>query len=94
MGFTDTGTLKGVRAQVCNVNRDLLSVSKVVDGGSAVVFHPQGAFIHDLTTDERTWLERENGMYTLTLWVETSLFTSRARESLQRFTADDACKSH
>ena len=64
----------GFKAQVCDVNRDLLSVSKVVDGGNAVVFHPQGAYIHDLATNELTWLKRENGMYTLTLWVKNQSF--------------------
>ena len=67
VGITEAGTLKGVRAQVCDVNRDLLSVSKVVDGNNAVVFHPKGAYIQDLDTQEVTWLKRDNGIYTLTL---------------------------
>ena len=41
IGETVEGYACSVAAQVCDVNRDLLSVSKVVDGNNAVVFHPR-----------------------------------------------------
>ena len=66
---TDEGIQKTVTAQVADVNRELLSVSRAVTNGAQVVFHPQGSFIQDLQTKEKIWLKEENGMYTLSMWV-------------------------
>ena len=74
VGITDDGTHRGVRAQVCDVNRDLLSVSKVVKAGNMVVFHPLGSFIQDLETQEKVWLKNTAGTYTLSLWVKNQPF--------------------
>ena len=66
--------MRGVRAQVCDVNRDLLSVSRVVKGGNMVVFRPLGAFIQDLDTQEKVWLKEDEGTYKLSLWVKAHPF--------------------
>ena len=73
-GYTEDGAVHGIRAQVCDVNRDLLSVSRVVKGGNMVVFHPLGSFIQDLSTQEKTWLREDGGTYTLSLWVKNRPF--------------------
>ena len=51
------GVARAVKAQVADVNKDLLSVSKLVKAGSAVVFHPEGSYIQDLETQEKMWLK-------------------------------------
>ena len=73
-GYIEDGAIHGVRAQVCDVNRDLLSVSRVVKGGNMVAFHPLGSFVQDLHTHERTWLREDSGTYTLSLWVRNQPF--------------------
>ena len=74
IGETEEGTLKTVTAQVCNVNRNLLSVSKVVRNNCCVMFHPGGSYIQDLTTGGKTWLKDDGGAYTLSLWVKNPSF--------------------
>ena len=71
---TEDGTCRGVRAQVCDVDRDLLSVSKMVKTGNMVLFHPLGSFIQDLETEERVWLKDHDGTYSLSLWVKNQAF--------------------
>jgi len=60
---------------VCEVNKALLSVSKVVSRGNKVVFGELDdhgnklSYIEDNVTKERLWIEEENGMYALKMWV-------------------------
>ena len=69
-GYTDAeGIKRGIKAQVCDVNKALLSVSKLVQAGNRVVFDPQGSYIEDTTTGEQIWLQETGGMYTLKMWV-------------------------
>ena len=73
-GFTEDGKEKTITAQVCEVNKALLSVSKAVKAGNRVVFDPEGSYIESKTTGERTWLTEENGMYALKVWVKATPF--------------------
>ena len=69
-GYTDyEGIKRGIKAQVCEVNKALLSVSKLVSAGNRVVFDPQGSYIEDTTTGEQIWLQETGGMYPLEMWV-------------------------
>ena len=56
-------------AQVCDVNKALLSVSKMVKAGNRVIFDPEGSYIEDRTTGECMNLKEKNGMYMLSLWT-------------------------
>ena len=73
----EDGTKRQVLAQVCEVNKALLSVSKMVNHGNKVVFGEidgQGnriSYIEDNVTKERLWIEEENGMYALKVWVRS-----------------------
>ena len=69
--LTAEGILRNMTAQVCEVNKALLSVKRLVAAGNTVVFGSRnGSFIEDNDTGERIWLEEEsNGMYALTVWV-------------------------
>ena len=56
---------------MCEVNKALLSVKKVVATGNRVVFEEEGAYIEDRSTGEKMWLKEEGGMYLLQMWVPT-----------------------
>ena len=56
-------------AQVCAVNKMLMSVSKVTGKGNKVVFDDEGSFIENKATGERTWLTQSGGMCYLEMWV-------------------------
>ena len=73
-GMSDEGVLRGVTAQVCDVNKPLLSVSRLVKAGNTVVFGADGAYVEDNATQERMWLHESGGMYMLKLWVPTEGF--------------------
>ena len=70
-GITPEGGSKDVTAQVCAVNKALLSVSKAVKAGNRVVFDDDGSYIENKITGERTWMQEEGGMYALKMWVKT-----------------------
>ena len=65
----DDGTAKKVTAQVCVVDKMLMSVSKVTSKGDRVTFDDEGSFIENKATGERTWLTQSGGMYYLKMWV-------------------------
>ena len=69
-GFTETEDLvRGVTAQVCDVNKPLLSVARLVKSGNTVVFSSDGSYVEDNNTKERMWLQESGGMFMLKLWV-------------------------
>ena len=68
-GYTDEGLRRSMKAQVCDVNKALLSVHKLVKAGNKVVFEDEGSYVEDKTTGERMWLQEKGGMYMLKMWV-------------------------
>ena len=74
MAVAEEGIARNMTAQVCDVNKALLSVKKVVAAGNRVVFDSDGAFIEDKATGERMWMKEENGMYMLKVWVKNAPF--------------------
>ena len=73
-GETEEGLARAVRAQVCDVNKALLSVRKVVMAGNRVVFDQDGSFIEDKVTGEKIWLKDDGHMYMLRMWVKKQGF--------------------
>ena len=73
-GHTVEGMARNLTAQVCEVNKALLSVKRVVQAGNKVVFDADGSYIEDKSTGEKMWLREENGMYMLRMWVKTEGF--------------------
>ena len=63
------GQMRKMKAQVCEVNKALLSVKRVVQAGNRVVFDSGGSYVEDTYTGERMPLREEGGMYMLKLWV-------------------------
>ena len=56
-------------AQVCGVNKALLSVRKVAAVGNTVVFKKGYGWIEEDATGEKIWMEEKDGMYIVKLWV-------------------------
>ena len=56
-------------AQICAVNKTLMSVSQVAAQGNRVVFDGEGSYIEDKASGERLWMEEVGGMYMLKMWV-------------------------
>ena len=72
---TESGVARGITAQVCGVNKGLLSVAKVTGAGNRVVFSQRGSYIEDEQTGEKMWLMEKNGMYVLKTWVRPAGFS-------------------
>ena len=75
--FSDTGLLRRLNAQVTEVNKALLSVSRIVKAGNTVVFDDSGSYIEHKASDEWMPVEEKGGVYTLNMWIprdRTSLF--------------------
>ena len=70
VAVSDGGVMRQMKAQVCDVNKALLSVHRVVQAGNRVVFSPQGSFVQDEGTGEKMPLEEKGGMYMLKLWAK------------------------
>ena len=69
-GFSSEGVGRKLIAQVCDVNKALLSVSKITKSGHRVVFETDNSYIEDTRTGETMTLNEKNGMYMLKLWTK------------------------
>ena len=69
VGFTEDGRASGVVAQVCAVNKMLMSVSKMTKNGNKVVFDDEGSYVEDKASGARSWMTEKDGMYALKIWV-------------------------
>ena len=65
MAVSEEGVTRGIVAQVCDVNKALLSVSKIVAAGNKVVFGKGESYIEDGQTGEKMWLTAKDGVYVL-----------------------------
>ena len=79
MGVAEDGEARGLTAQVCDVNKALLSVRKMVATGHRVVFEPQGAYIEDPASGRRMGLRENGGVCILKLWVQRPDFAGQAQ---------------
>jgi len=68
--FGDSPTMRGLRMQVADISRPLLSVSRAVDSGCRVVFDQGWSYIEDKGTGEKTSLVRKGGLYVVDSWVK------------------------
>ena len=68
--WTEDSQPRLLTMQVCDVNKALMSVSKVSRAGHRVVFDDDYSYIENKMTGERTTLKQENGVYTLEVWVQ------------------------
>ena len=71
------------KAQVTDVHRPLMSVSRICDKGHRVVFESHGGYIESLTTGEKINVHRDHNVYRLQVEVPKSGFT---RQGVDRST--------
>ena len=69
-GVLESGEVRGVTAQVCDVNKALMSVRKMVNAGNRVVFEPNGGYIENMHTGSKIDMTDKGGMYTIKMWVQ------------------------
>ena len=79
--YGEQGQARAIKAQVCEVNKALLSVSRMVQAGNTVVFSRSGSYVEDEQTNERIPLREQGGMYMLKLWVKNQSFPRQAEET-------------
>lgn len=60
-GVTEEGNKRRVVAQVCGVNKSLLSVRKITKAGNRVVLEDGYGYIEDKQTTEKIWMEVKRG---------------------------------
>jgi hypothetical protein len=70
VGHSEEGVMRGITAQVCDVNKALLSVKRMMTAGNRVVFDEDGSFIEDKATKEKMWLKEDKGLFVVKLWVK------------------------
>ena len=67
--FTDTGSGHYMTAQVTEVNKALLSVSKLTGKGCRVVFDEGNSYIENKASGKKIPLAIENGVYMMEMLV-------------------------
>ena len=75
MAVTSDGHEITFKAQVTDVHRPLMSVSRICDKGNRVVFERHGGYIESLTTGEKIHVRRDHNVYRLQVDVPESGFT-------------------
>ena len=70
IGYSEDGQSREIAAQVCDVNKPLLSVSNLVSAGNRVVFDGDGSYIEDVHSGEKIWMKSQGGMYTIKILVK------------------------
>ena len=82
---SEEGVIRELTCQVCEVNKPLLSVHKVVQAGNRVVFEPGSAWIEDTVTGEVMMLQERGGMYLLSLQTEPGSVDQSTRAPVSSF---------
>ena len=68
--YIDGGILRKLRTQCTTVSKPLLSVKRMIEGGSHFVgFCEQGGFLFDLHSGHIEWFREESGNYMLDAWL-------------------------
>ena len=81
VAYGEQGEARTIKAQVCDVNKALMSVSRMVQAGNKVVFSKSGSYVEDESTQERIPLREQGGMYMLKLWVKNQSFQRQVDET-------------
>ena len=79
----DDGREKTIKYQIADVTRPLNSISEICDAGGeygqVVVFGRSGGAICNLETGESTPFQREDGVYTMDVWLKPEGFTRQGK---------------
>ena len=68
-GVSEEGLKSQMKAQVCDINKGLLSVRGMVDLDQRVVFEKAGGYIEDCRTGKKMWMTEDRGLYMLKMWI-------------------------
>ena len=72
IGVMENGVVRSLTAQVCAVDKCLISVSKIAKAGHRVVSEEdEGNYNEDKHTKERNWLIETRGVYSTKMWIKT-----------------------
>ena len=82
MAVTHDGQEITFKAQVTDVHRPLMSVSRICDRGNRVVFESQGGYIQSLTTGEKIHVRRDHNVYRLQVDVPEPGFVRQGAPSV------------
>ena len=63
------GVTRSITAQVCAVNKALMSVKEVMRAGNRVVFDEEETYIEHKVTGEKIWATDSSGMFIVKMWV-------------------------
>ena len=77
--ITDVGHTCTFRAQVTNVKRPLMSVSRICDGGNRVVFESGGGYIQNKTSGVKIPFKRDRNVYRLSVTVPRTGFARQGQ---------------
>ena len=69
-GVTIEGKSRNITAQVCDVNKALLSVKKVMSAGNRVVFDGDGSYIEDKASGAWESINRVGNSYDFVTWIQ------------------------
>ena len=76
----EEGQARSIKAQVCDVNKALLSVHRMVQAGNTVVFSKHGSYAQDDETGEKMYMREQGGMYMIKMWVRNPSFRRQAEQ--------------
>ena len=77
----EQGQERTIKAQVCEVNKALLSVHRMVQAGNTVAFSKHGSYAQDDETGEKMYMREQGGMYMMKMWVRNPSFRGPAEQS-------------
>ena len=77
----EEGQARSIKAQVCEVNKALLSVHRMVQAGNTVVFTKHGSYVEDDETGEKMYMREQGGMYMIKMWVRNPSFRRQAEQA-------------
>ena len=70
VAMDENGTTRGLKMQVTDVNKALLSVRRITQAGNRVILEEDHGWIEDKSTGECMPLTMKEGMYMIKMWVK------------------------
>ena len=75
--ITEEGEKASMTFQMADVNKPLASVRRMCEAGNKVVFDEEGSYIENKKTGRKTSMQKERGVYVLTVKVPKAMEESR-----------------
>ena len=81
---SEEGVTRSITAQVCAVNKALMSVKKVMRTGNRVVFDEARTYIEDSVIGAKIWATDDGGMFMVKMWVNRKAGFKRQENELEK----------